>query len=177
MGTLIMPIGISACGKSAYGKKIQIKNNKIKIVCPDEVRKSFGDISDQSNNIEVFNIVNHQLEDYLFHNETVYYDATNLSERSRKTPLNLAMKYNSKLIVIIFLTSYRYDICEDRCRKDLSNGIERSNTLSKDEKGNTIIHNQNLRFCKQMKEIEKLKIELKTACSDYKIIFKECERV
>lgn len=177
MGILIMPIGISACGKSTYGKKLQSKNNKIKIVCSDEVRKSFGSVSDQSNNTEVFNIINHQLEDYLSHNEIVYYDATNLSERSRKSSLDLVKKYNSKLIVVIFLTSYRYDICEDRCRKDLSNGIERSNTLNKDEKGNTIIHNQNFKFCKQMKEMEKLKIELETACPDYKIIFKECERI
>lgn len=177
MGTLIMPIGISACGKSSFKKELLKKNPKIKTACPDNIRRSLtGNVSDQSANKEVFNIINHQINDYLSSNEIVYFDATNLTEKSRKSSLEIVKKTNSKLIVVIFLTSYRYDICEDRCRRDLNNLVDRSNTLTRDDKGNTVIYNQYVKFCNQMRNIESAKKQFEEADPNYQIIFRECEK-
>lgn len=173
MGTLIMPIGISGSGKSTYREKLISKKSNVKVVSPDDIRKSFGDVSDQTKNLEVFNIANHQLRDYLSSDNIVYYDATNLTKRSRESSINICKETNSKLIIVIFLTSFRPDICEERVAKDLSNGKDRSNVLVKDENGNTVVHNQWVKFCNQMKNMEQLKNEL--AGIDYQITFDECK--
>lgn len=175
MGTLIMPIGISGSGKSTYREKLISKNPNIKVVSPDDIRKSFGDVSDQTKNLEVFNIANHQLRDYISSGNVVYYDATNLTERSRKQSLQICKETNSKLIGVIFLTSFRPDICEERVKKDLSNGKDRSNVLVKDENGNTVVHNQWVKFCNQMKGMEALSCEFSSIDKNYRIIFDECK--
>ena len=105
---------------------------------------------------------------------SIYYSATNLTKSSRKILMELCKKYNQDIIMVVFLTSYRPDICEVRVNKNLVNGINRSNTLIKDEYGKTIIQKQAEKFRQQMKEISSLREELKNNSKDYRIKFIEC---
>ena len=169
---IIFSLGISGSGKSFYGERLKEKFPRLNIICPDDIRASFRDISNQSNNQEVFNIINHQLSSAMARNEMVYYSATNLTKKNRKGMIELCKKYNQEVICVVFLTSFRPDICENRVRSNLSNGINRSNTLVKTDDGETVIRMQWKKFCNQMKDIGGLEEVLKWL--NYKIKYIEC---
>lgn len=53
MNKLFMMIGIPASGKSTIAKEISKSEDAI-IVSSDDIRKEFGNINDQSQNVKVF---------------------------------------------------------------------------------------------------------------------------
>ena len=169
---LIMSMGISGCGKTTYGEKLKDKIPNLKIICPDDVRKMFGDISDQSRNADVFKIINEQLHASLSRGDNVYYSATNLGKKDWNRMASLCKEHNTDLIIVVFLTSFRADICMARVRGDLDCGIERSNTLVRNE-GKTIIEYQAERFRSAMRNIDSYKEVLEGL--NYRIKFLECE--
>lgn len=169
---LIMSMGISGCGKTTYGEKLKDKISNLKIICPDDVRKMFGDISDQSRNADVFKIINEQLRSSLSRGDNIYYSATNLGKKDWERMASLCKEYNTDLIVVVFLTSFRADICMERVRSDLDCGVVRSNTLVRAD-GKTVIESQAERFRNAMRNIDSYKETLEGV--NYRIKFLECE--
>lgn len=53
MNKLYMMIGLPASGKSTIAKEISESEGAV-IVSSDEIRKEFGDVNDQSQNVKVF---------------------------------------------------------------------------------------------------------------------------
>lgn len=167
-------IGASGSGKTHYGNELKEKIPNLEIVCPDDIRSFFGDVSSQSKNGEVFNIINHQLEDYMKQGKSIYYSATNLTKKSRKALLELCNKYNQSIIFVVFLTSFRPDICENRVNRDLLNGVNRSNTMVRNEKGETVIQAQAKRFRELMRCMPKFREEVGQYCKEFRIKYIEC---
>lgn len=173
---VFISIGISGCGKTTYGEYLKTRIKDLKIICPDDIRAELSDISDQTNNGKAFSIVNSKLEEAMKNNENIYYSATNLTKKNRSNILKLCKKYNQDVIVIIFYTSYRPDICEKRVRKDLENGVNRSNTVIKDENGDTIVRYQYRKFGECMIHFSELEKEIKEHSKSYRFKHIECDK-
>jgi len=77
---LIILIGIPGSGKSRWA----LNNPQYYRVCPDEIRKSFGDISDQSNNSIVWAITKGMVKAALELHHNVVLDATNVNTTYRR---------------------------------------------------------------------------------------------
>lgn len=120
-----LTVGISGSGKSTYCRE----HGKI-IICPDEIReKVFGDINDQNHNRTVLDIAYYTLEKLLLSNgeEDIYFDATNLYEKSIKTFCDFCLeKANIKPTILVFTDSNDISLCCIRVKKDLTNGKNRS---------------------------------------------------
>lgn len=172
---LIMSCGISGCGKTTYGEKLLKIIKDLIIVCPDDIRKTFGDISSQKNNKQVFKIVTDTLEELFKENKIVYYSATNLTKSSRKNILQLCKKYNQEIILVIFNTSWRPDICEERVGRDIILKKDRSNTLVKDEDGVNVIRKQFEKWKSMITHLNDLETEIASYSSNYRIKQLECE--
>jgi len=84
---LILMVGIPGSGKSSWLEEQGLyKNPAFIILCPDQVRKELcGNISDQSRNIEVWDIVKIKTITCLKQGISVVLDATNVSTTNRRT--------------------------------------------------------------------------------------------
>lgn len=169
-------IGCSGSGKSYYGNQLKSKVKNLEIICPDDVRAEMGDISDQSKGKEVFSKIYQQLEAAMKAGKNIYYSATNLTKKSRVSLMALCKKYQQDVTAVVFLTSYRPDICENRVKKDLAGGVNRSNTMVKTDTGKTVVQMQAEKFRQQMKDISSLEKELKENSKSYKIDYIECAK-
>lgn len=171
---IIFSVGISGCGKSAYGEKLKNKIGNLEIVCPDDIRKEIlGDVN--KNNYNVFKIANERIIEAIKNNKVVYYSATNLTKKNRKNILEIAKEYDQEVVAVVFLTCWRPDICEARVSKDLSKGIDRSNTLVKDDNGDTIIRRQFKQWASFATNINEFSKELKENSKKSYIHYLECE--
>lgn len=121
---IVMPIGISGSGKST------LYNNMFtnyEIVCPDQIRlKLTGNISDQSKNKEVFEMVDTLVDMYIKEDKNFFYDATNVNTKYRKEFVKKVKKHPNVKVVYIYLYA---DVEESnrRIQKDLEEGKIRSN--------------------------------------------------
>lgn len=171
-GIIIASLGIHGCGKTFYGLELKNKIKNLEIVCPDDIKRNFNDLNEQS----FSKLLSEELEKIIKANKPIYYSATNLTIKNRSYILNLCKKYNKKIIFVIFLTSFRPDICEERIKKDLLKGIEHINPTIKDTNGLTIIKKQAEKFRQQMRDISSLREELKQNSADFRIKFIECSK-
>ena len=92
----LMLVGIPGSGKSSWinqleqlptsenTRYISFCGSPFAVVCPDEVRKQFGDVSDQSNNRKIWNYIYADVKKYLDQGTNVILDATNVTTRARK---------------------------------------------------------------------------------------------
>ena len=99
-----MVVGPSGVGKSTLLQNL--KRNEIidRIVSSDSIREElFGDASYQGNNNKVFNEVHNRIYQALKNEESVAYDATNLSSRRRKNFLKTLERFNVKKICIVLV--------------------------------------------------------------------------
>lgn len=173
---IIFSIGISGCGKTTYGLKLLKKFRELIVVCPDDIRKELtGNTSDQSQNKQVFSIARDRIREALRQGKSVYFSACNLTKKSRKMIYELAKEFEQELVAVIFCTSWRPDICENRVKKDLNNGVDRSNTVIKDEDGKTIIRLQFEKWKDCMLNLKSLKEELKENSTRSAIKWLECQ--
>lgn len=121
-----LTVGISGSGKSTYCQE----HGKI-IICPDEIReKVFGDINNQSHNKTVFDIAYYTLEKLLLTDgvDDIYFDATNLTEKSIKAFCNFCLdKADIKPTILVFKDSNDIKLCLYRIKNDLTNGKNRAN--------------------------------------------------
>jgi len=117
-----MCIGISGSGKSTYLKNFP----KESIICPDDIRRELtGDISDQTQNNQVWRIAKERILERLAKGEDTILDATNVISKYRKQFLNGIPK-GIELVAVVFPLP---DIDESfkRIQKDLKEGVDRSN--------------------------------------------------
>lgn len=117
-------LGIPGSGKSTYIKNHY--NNEI-IISPDNIRRGFKNVSDQSKNKQVFEIAFYQLDKYLKQKENIYFDATNLRISSLESILEYTNKYNTDTEIIVLKDSNNPELCKKRIKKDLEEKKDRSN--------------------------------------------------
>lgn len=123
-GLLVVPIGVSGSGKSFLREKLIDSFPDIKIVCPDDIRRDVtGDVSDQSKNPLVFNIVKKTISKYMGKGLLVFLDATNLYK-----PMKTKREYEEfgEVMMVIMTDSNDIDLCYSRISNDLSSGVDRS---------------------------------------------------
>lgn len=123
---IIIPIGISGSGKSTVLRKKFINDYDV-LVCPDDIRyKLTGDISNQSKNKEVFEIVDLLIDGAVKQNKNVFLDATNINTKNRKKLVN---KYINEPNVVIsyYILPADVKVSYERIQNDLKNGVNRSN--------------------------------------------------
>ena len=76
-------VGIPGSGKSTYLRTL--KNNNLRVVCPDEIRKTLtGNISDQSRNGEIWKLAEEEINSLLSEGFYVVLDATNVNTALRR---------------------------------------------------------------------------------------------
>lgn len=125
--TLILPIGISGSGKSTWINSL-INKDDYAIISPDEIRKELtGSISDQSKNIDVFQIADKLMYDSLRQKKPTIIDATNLNTVFRRKLINEVLaKYPNTKIYYKFMASNPI-ISKQRIAKDIANNRDRAN--------------------------------------------------
>ena len=116
---LILTVGISGSGKSTWIKSQQ----GFEVVSPDEIRRSLGDVSDQSKMDDVFSIAYNKLRTLLSQGKNVIFDATNLESKYRMELIKSMPKHISKAKV--FHTDP--EEAKKRIKMDLEKGVDRSN--------------------------------------------------
>lgn len=151
MATLIFSVGISGSGKSRLYDK-SLKDFGCALVCPDDIRQNiFGSINDQSNNAKVFQIANEQIISFLKKGDDVYFSATNLKATDVIGLLNNVyseIKNNFFVQFCILTDSFKPNLCYQRIKDDLKNGIDRANVPEE------VIQKQAKRFETMIKNIE-----------------------
>lgn len=124
-----MLIGIPGCGKSTYIKKIQIDNADIVVISPDNIRRELtSNVSDQSQNVNVWNIALEKIIQNISNGKYVILDATNVSTYYRTQLLNNiknAVGNNVKTYATVFYSDQ--NISKKRISTDIANGIDRAN--------------------------------------------------
>ena len=95
--TLYIMVGLSASGKSTKARELAIKNKAI-IVSSDAIRGEFGEVIDQSNNVEVFKIFHQRIKDNLLKGINVIADATNISIKSRRAIFETVKNVNCEIV-------------------------------------------------------------------------------
>lgn len=124
---LILPIGISGSGKSTLIETMKKVYDGLKIVCPDTIRYNLtGNISDQSRNSEVFEIVETLINDCVSKNVNVYYDATNLNTKYRRKFVN-KFENNPNVHITYYVFPADVELSYQRIQNDLKNKVNRSN--------------------------------------------------
>ena len=110
--TLYLPIGPPACGKSTLAAKMLSWGylERDAVVSTDVYRRILtGDHMSQDCNTAVFEICNLITRCRLLNDLDVWYDATNLTESSRKVALDWALTYGQTIISVLF------DVDEETC--------------------------------------------------------------
>ena len=116
---LIFTVGISGSGKSTW-----INSQKgYEIVSLDEIRKSMGNVSDQTKNVNVIEQAVSKIKNLLSQGKNIIYDATNVVSLYRTNFLNSLPPHKRK--AKIFEVSP--DEAKRRIKKDVAEGKDRSN--------------------------------------------------
>lgn len=115
MGTIYVPVGLPASGKSTLAHKM----TDYIVISSDELRKElYGDINDQTHNAEIFEEMNRRTKQYIDEGKNVFYDATNLSRKRRGHLIKQIAKNADKKIAgylhIDLETAIRRDEQRDR---------------------------------------------------------------
>ena len=113
---LYIMIGISASGKSTIAKQIAEKDNCI-IISSDGIRSEIceGGVSDQSKNVEVFQIFHRRIKDNLLKGNNVIADATDITLKSRRAIFNAVRNIDCYKIGYLVVKSI------ENCIKDNKN--------------------------------------------------------
>lgn len=93
MNTLYVLIGIPACGKTSFARKLQEQNPNLIIHSSDAIREELtGSAEDQSHNHEVFELMTSRTISSLQDSHDCVYDATNLSRKHRMALIDRVKK-------------------------------------------------------------------------------------
>ena len=147
---IIIPIGISGSGKSTKLRNHLINDYDV-LVCPDEIRfKLTGNISDQSKNKEVFEIVDLLIDGAVKQNKNVFLDATNVNTKNREKLVN---KYedNPNVVIQYYILPADVKVSYERIQNDLKNGINRSNVSME------VLERQYKMYCETLSKLMKNK--------------------
>lgn len=121
---LMLTVGISGSGKSKFTNFIKASLGAQEVNA-DNIRAQLGDVSDQSKNKKVFEIVDSETNKFLAGGYNVIISNTNLhyfsmEDYCRKYPFN-------QVIALIMTDSLNPELCKERIHKDIESGIARSN--------------------------------------------------
>lgn len=98
---LFLMVGLSASGKSTIVKGLA-EDYKAVIVSSDVIREEIcGNVSDQTQNEEVFKIFHKRIRKYLYEKRNVIADATNITMKSRRAIINNVKKMDVEIIAYI----------------------------------------------------------------------------
>ena len=107
---LIMLIGVSGVGKSAFAKHLKDEGEIDLIISSDALRAElFGNENEQNRNNELFNELHNRIRKALKEGKRVCYDATNLSSKRRMNFLNTISDLDVIKECIMFIASF--DLC------------------------------------------------------------------
>lgn len=117
MSKLIMICGLVASGKSFVAKQLALKENAV-IHSSDELRiELFGDVNEVDRNGEVFQELHKRIKDDLKKGKNVIYDATNLSNKRRKTFLEELKKIDVQKECVFVATPYEKCLEQNKQRE------------------------------------------------------------
>lgn len=118
--TICMPIGISGSGKSTL---IRNAFPEMVVVEPDAIRRELtGDVSDQTRNREVWELVHKRLRETLDLYGKVVLDGINTTSKSRAQTLKLFP--DARKLAIVF--DVDPEVAKARVQKDINEGVDRS---------------------------------------------------
>lgn len=102
MPTLYVLVGVPGSGKSTTVKKLQSSNPDTVVVCPDEYRKKLGGTYNYFKQDKSIwgNLCPTDVNDALSKGKNVIFDATNVSEKRRKSILQWAKVPTKKIAVV-----------------------------------------------------------------------------
>jgi predicted kinase len=130
-------IGIPGSGKSTWlnslekvncdgGFYLRLLNDLYTIICPDEIRRKLGSVSDQSQNLYVWQEAKDRTIGCLEHGTNVILDATNVNTANRRDFIS-GIPALPPCIKLAKIFPTDPEIAWERIRLALKNGIDRSN--------------------------------------------------
>ena len=121
------PIGISGSGKDYTYENLFPWCVKI---CPDDIRRVFGDVTDQSRNAEVFDLTHFMLKREMSYGQRdIYLSETHLWLPGIQEELEMVLSYGYEPVFVLLDTASRdWELCRDRVKWALQNGEDRSAT-------------------------------------------------
>ena len=105
--TLYLMVGISGSGKSTYAKELAKTVNGDYLSSDSTRLKLFGDESNQDNNDIVFNVLYNALALSLAMGRDSILDTTGLTTQIRQPAIQIARKYNAKIVAVCFKTDVK----------------------------------------------------------------------
>lgn len=126
---IVLPIGISGSGKSTWIKVMLEYDDNLKVISPDDIRREItGTVSDQTKNGEVFRIAYDRVVNAMNNGNSVIFDATNIRSRERRSLLAyIDENVYSDVNAYAKIFDVDPEICKDRIKKDIMDGVDRSN--------------------------------------------------
>jgi len=115
MSKLVMLTGLPGSGKSMYAEKLTLEGYIIH--SSDEVRKEFGDINDQSKNVEVFSILYKRVKNDLRNGFNVCIDSTNLNRKRRVAFLKELKHIPCEKVCVLIATPYERCVIQNFLRE------------------------------------------------------------
>lgn len=93
-----MLVGLPASGKSTLAKKLLKQYNAI-LISSDEIREEmYGDVNNQDNNHDVFEVMNNRAKQTLSDGINIIYDATNINRKRRIHLINQVLRADEKIV-------------------------------------------------------------------------------
>jgi predicted kinase len=119
-----MMVGIPGSGKSHHVKKLKMEYNA-QVVSPDDIRRELtGDISDQTQNGMVWKLAREMTLGHLEDGRNVILDATNTVGKNRASFIK---DFPEDTELLAKLIEVNPEIAIKRVKRDIENGIDRSN--------------------------------------------------
>lgn len=116
MARLLIPVGLSASGKSTFVK--QNTGDMYNIISTDAIREELcGNESDQSKNDEVFKLFHKRIGEGLKEGKNVCADATNINIKSRRPLIEIGKRYGAEIVCVLFVTPFESCIARDQLRE------------------------------------------------------------
>ena len=117
MSIFIMTVGLPASGKDTLYHDVYEDN--FTMVSSDDIREElYGDVNDQTHNVEVFDTMYKRTVALLSGGKNVYYNATNLSQKRRIHLLNsLKARVDFHSICIVFTLPFNECLIRNSMRK------------------------------------------------------------
>jgi predicted kinase len=121
---LILLVGIPGSGKSTWLSAYLLDSQVFRVVSPDSIRKQlYGDITDQTHNVEVWNEAKARTINCLHKGKSVILDATNVHTQNRQDFIQGLPP--CRLQAVLFRADPNE--CWERVKKDIDSGKDRSN--------------------------------------------------
>lgn len=106
---MIMMVGLPGSGKSTFAKEYAEENDCIVISSDDMRELYFGDVNDQSNNKELFEVIHSAIKSHLRCKQSVVFDATNIDSKKRKAFLDSIAFIECEKYCVVCATPY--EVC------------------------------------------------------------------